>query len=608
MTSFPASGILVEAEAFDRYGGWILDSQFELEMGSPYLLAHGNGIPVADATTTVNVPLPDSGDYKVWVRAKDWVPDHHPGSFQVVINDISLETAFGANDMDWSWQFGGTVELPPGDFTLTLHDLTGFCGRCDAVFLTLDDVAPPEFVEPVKDAARQWRRKFRGLPTEPVLAGDFDVIVVGGGLVGCAAALTAARFGERVAVVQDRPYLGGNASVEIGLSPRGVRGTLMNEIVERTDDGDIHAGQLLHDLPNATIFLEHTVYNAISRDSKILSVDARHAQTGKEIRLTAPMYIDCSGKCTLGLLVGADTLFGRESQAEYGENLAPKRADQMHHGNTVFFRTGMSDSMVSFPEVPWATEVAKDFANLGGQLITPGRENGPGPKVERVPERNIIRRMMRPCTHYWEYGQWLDPYTQGEHIRDHLLKAIYGTFSNVKKLEPEKYANLQFEHVAFVAGQGEFRRYKGDHVLSEPEIRNHEHFRDAVVQNGSAFCLHYPGHQKYDFRLQHWIWDERDGEDYDIPFRCLYSNTIDNLMMAGKHISVTHVAGSSTKFMGNGGQHGIATAAAAQLCRKYGRCPRDVGKEHIRELQTLIGAVTGRNLGDRELERQRSKL
>ena len=608
MTSLPAAGILVEAEAFNDYGGWTLDSQFELEMGSPYLLAHGNGEPVADAITIVSVPLPDHGEYKVWVRAKDWVPGHHPGRFQVIVDETTLDTVFGAHDQDWNWQFGGTVDLAPGEFTIRLHDLTGFCGRCDAIFLTQDDIPPPDFTVISQDVSREWRRKFRGLPSEPVAAGNFDVVVVGGGLVGSAAALVAARLGERVAVIQDRPYLGGNASVEIGLSPRGVRGPLVEEIIERDDDGDIAAARLLKETGNATIFFEYTVYNTTVVASRICSIDARRARTGREIRISAPLYIDCSGKCALGLLSGAETLFGRECQAAYGESLAPKRADNMHHGNTLFFRTGMADSPRPFPNVPWASEIAKDYSNLGGQLITPGRENGPGPRINHQPDPFVIRRMKKPNTHYWEYGQWLDPYTQGEHIRDHLLRAVYGTFANVKSLEPEKYANLQFEHVAFVAGQGEFRRYKGDHVLSEPDVREHKSFPDAVVKNGAAFCLHYPGDKKYEFRLKHWVWDERDGKDYDVPFRSLYSCNIDNILMAGKHISVTHVAGSSTKFMGNGCQHAIATAAAASLCRKYKKTPREVGTAHIRELQKLIATFTGRDVLEKECIKESSKL
>jgi hypothetical protein len=125
--------------------------------------------------------------------------------------------------------------------------------------------------------------------------------------------------------------------------------------------------------------------------------------------------------------------------------------------------------------------------------------------------------------------------------------------------------------VAFVAAQGEYRRYRGDYIRTETDIRDHAPFPDAVVLNDGAFCLHYPGDERYDFRLKDWKWDVRDEQPYEIPFRCPYSVNVANLMMAGKHISVTHVAGSNTKFMGNGGQHGIATAAAAFFARSTTR-------------------------------------
>lgn len=590
MTPSANSGILVEAEAFHDFGGWVLDSQFEIEMGSPYLLAHGSGKPVADATTVIFVAV--AGDYNVWVRAKDWVPGYHPGRFTLTVNSTTLDVEFGANNRDWSWQLGGKVPLPAGETRIVLHDLTGFCGRCDAIFLSRDSIAPPEHGE----EARTWRRKLRGLPAQPVSAGSFGTIVVGGGVPGCTAALTAARLGQRVALIHNRPYLGGNASVEIGLSPRGITGPLVDQISDRTPTGDLLARQLLEAEPNAHVFLDYNVYNTVVDGSTILAVDAREARSGKEVRFSAPVFIDCSGKAVLGMLSGARTLFGQESKTEYGESLAPAQRDDMHHGNTLFFRTRMAESPSAFPSVPWASEVAKDFSNLGGQLRKPGIENGPGPFVirkDKSDDSSIPRRMKRPLTHFWEYGQYLDPYTQGEHIRDHLLRAVYGTFSNVKTAEPDTYAYLQLDWVAYVAAQGEFRRYRGDYILTETDIRTHKKFHDAVVQNGGAFCLHYPGDEKYDFRLKYWEWDERDGKPYDIPFRCLYSTNITNLMMAGKHISVTHIAGSNTKFMGNGGQHAMATASAAHLCNKYNTTPRGIYENHLTELQALLETITG---------------
>ncbi|KIV94099.1 hypothetical protein PV10_05254 [Exophiala mesophila] len=596
MASATGSSILVEAESFHDFGGWTLDSQFDLEMGSPYLLAHGYGKPVADAITTIRVESP--GHYHVWVRAKDWVPDHHPGRFTLSINGDKLNTEFGANGLDWNWQAGGSVRLPRGETKLILHDLTGFSGRCDAIYLSTDIKPLPEGAS---EATRTWRRQLLGLPDEPVnLEPPFDVVVIGGGVTGAAAALTAARLGDRVALVQDRPVLGGNASVEIGLRPRGVWGPLIEELADRHPDGDLLAKSLLDSEPNATLFLEHSVYNATTAKSKIISIDARHARTGRELRLSAATFIDCSGRALFGHYAGADTLFGQESRAEFGEDLAPEERVEEHHGNTLFFRTRMANLPVSFPTMPWATEVAKDFSDLRGQLTKPGIDNGDGPRVTQKnsqPSTKVRRRMLGPMTHFWEYGQQLDPYTNGEHIRDHLLRAIYGTFSNVKTMEPVKYANLDFEWIAFVAAQGEYRRYQGDYILTESDIRGHKYFDDAIVLNGGAFCLHYPGHEKYSFRLKDWEWDERDGKNYAIPFRCLYSRNITNVMMAGKHLSVTHVAGSSTKFMGNGGQHAIATAAAAHLCKKYRTDPRGICKSHMAELRRVVRRITHMDCG-----------
>ncbi len=587
--------ILVEAEDFADYGGWVLDSQFEAIMGSPYLLAHGLGRTVADATTTVTVAA--AGDYHVWVRAKDWVPGHHPGRFALLVDGVPLEQQFGANDRDWSWQHGGTVRLPAGEVTLALQDLTGFDGRCDAIYFSLDATEPPNGVD---DVSRGWRRALRGLPDRPIDAGDYDVVVVGGGISGCAAALAAARLGQTVALIHDRPVLGGNASVEIGLMPRGTQGALLRELSQRQAGGDIAALSLLEAEPTAQVFLENRIVGVAREGARIVSVDAVEARGGTERRFTGRMFIDASGVAILGVLGGAETLFGREARAEFGEPYAPEVADQMHHGNTLFFRTGMAEHPVPFPDVPWAIEVAKDYANLSGQLIQPGEENGPGPSAGTNPSTPEFRFGSKndvfPATHFWEFGQWLDPYTSGEFVRDHLMRALYGTFSNVKRLEPEAYANLELEWMAFVAAQGEFRRYRGDYVLTELDIRNHVQFDDTLIANDGSFCIHCawdPGEGKYDFRLKDWIFDMRDQQSYEIPFRCLYSANIDNLLMAGKHISVTHIAGTATKLMGNGAQHGVAVAAAAALCNRHETTPRGLLHSRFDELRALVTDLTG---------------
>lgn len=588
------NGILVEAEDFDHYGGWVLDSQFASVMGSPYLMAHGLGRPVENASTTIQVE--QAGDYEVWVRAKDWVPGHHPGRFQLTVNDKTLDTEFGANDQDWNWQSAGTIALPEGSTSLELRDLTGFDGRCDAIFFSRDGIEPPHEID---DISKAWRKRLLGLPEQPINTGEFDVVVVGGGVSGCAAALTAARLGQKVALIQDRPVLGGNASNEIGLMPRGAQGALLRELSRRTANGDLVALSLLEEEATASVFLEHRVYGVQMEGSKIRSVDAVRARGSVERRFYGAMFIDASGVAMLGVLTGADTMFGREAQSEYNEPYAPEEADDMHHGNTLFFRTVMANEPVSFPDVPWATEVSKDYANLSGQLVKPGLDNGPGPIAGENPATPEFRfgsgNDVFPATHFWEYGQWLNPYKSGEFIRDYLMRALFGTFSNVKKLDPVQYANLDFEWMAHVSAKGEYRRYRGDYVLSEVDIRQHKTFEDAVIANDGSFCIHCAfeeGEAEYDFRLKDWIFDGRDHSPYALPFRCLYSANIDNLMMAGKHISVTHVAGTSTKFMGNGAQHGVACAVASKMCNDLNETPRGLFTDHLQDLKAQIRELT----------------
>ena len=585
--------ILIEAEDFSEYGGWLVDSQFETVMGSPYLLAHGLGKTVKDAKTSIQVPK--SGNYDLFVRTRDWVPAHSPGRFQVLINEVPVGKEFGANGKDWNWETGGKVYLPEGLVILRLKDLTGFDGRCDAIYFSGDGIEPPNQVD---QTSRAWRKNQRGLPEEPIDGGSYEIVVVGGGISGCAAALAAIRYGRKVALIHDRPVLGGNASTEIGLMPRGTQGAVLKEISQRKENGDLKAYEILKS-EGVTVFLEQRVFAAEATKNKIKSIDTVSTRGGYERRIKGSIFIDTSGVAVLSTFSGAETMFGREGRNEFGESYAPDEADNMHHGNTLFFRTRMADEPIDFPEVPWATEVSKDYANLSGQLVRPGLENGPGPSVGGNPDMPEFRfgrsNDVFPASHFWEYGQWLDPYTSGEFVRDYLMRALFGTFSNVKKMAKKDYANLEFEWMAFVAAQGEFRRYLGDYVLTENDITHHAQFDDALIGNDGSFCIHCAweeGEGKYDFRLKDWIWDNRDGKSYTIPFRCLYSSNIDNLMMAGKHISVTHVAASATKLMGNGAQHGVAVAAAAHLCLDLNKTPRELYLDNLAELKALVANET----------------
>ncbi len=153
--------VMVEAESFESNGGWTVDAQFMGQMGSPFLLAHGIGVPVADATTKVQFPA--TGTYRVWVRTRDgvakWKIAGAPGKFQVLVNGKPMAKLFGIEGAEWHWQDGGTVNIPAKTVSLSLHDMTGFDGRCDALLFTRDrNWTPPD-----GPALEPFRRQALGL-------------------------------------------------------------------------------------------------------------------------------------------------------------------------------------------------------------------------------------------------------------------------------------------------------------------------------------------------------------------------------------------------------------------------------------------------------------
>ena len=238
--------VLIEAESFSDRGGWVIDQQSMDHMGSPYLMAHGLGQPVADASTTIE--FEQLGTYFVWVRTRDWVgpwkspetkpgmrAEGSPGRFNLLIDENMLEAELGVEGNQWHWQDCGPVTIKQNKLTLTLRDQTGFNGRCDAIVFTTDQsFEPPNDL----DELSSFRREAAGLTKTPADGGHYDLVVVGGGIAGICTAISAARADCRVALIQNRPLLGGNNSseVRVGLSglirhqPYPQLGNLVDEI------------------------------------------------------------------------------------------------------------------------------------------------------------------------------------------------------------------------------------------------------------------------------------------------------------------------------------------------------------------------------------------
>jgi hypothetical protein len=603
----PAHTILIEAESFENLGGWVVDQQFMDQMGSPYLLAHGLGQAIEDAATTVTFPA--GGKYRIWVRTRDWAATWNnpepakksriteprcmtchrvdtadpPGKFQVLIDGKALPTVFGTEGTDWHWQDGGTVENAKEKVTLALRDLTGFEGRCDAIVFTTDtDFRPPDTGE---DLAA-FRRKMLGLAEEPQDAGQFDLVVLGGGMAGTCAAVSAARLGLQVALVQDRPVLGGNNSSEvrvhlngqINLPPYPALGDVVKELdsgkrgnaqpAENYDDQKKLA--VIQAEKNIHLFLNTHVYRVEKDGSRIVAVVGKDIRTGKELRFSGWLFADCTGDGTVGFLAGADSRIGREPQSETGETLAPEKPDNLTLGTSVQWYCAKTEQPVSFPECPWSLK----FTEESCQHATRGDWN-------------------------WETGFGRDQIAKAEHIRDYALRAIYGNWAFLKNSSQRKaeYADQKLAWAAYIVGKRESRRLLGDVILQQQDIQDRREFPDAFVTTTWTIDLHYPDPKNTEhFRNGEFrsIAKFTPIEPYAIPYRCLYSRNIENLFMAGRDISVTHVALGTTRVMRTCGMMGELVGMAASVGRKHSTTPRGVYQNHLDELKALAQCGVGK--------------
>ena len=568
------NGVLVEASSFSDPGGWKLDTQHYQQMGGTYLLAHGMGTPVTHARTKTS--LPKAGTWNVWVRTRDWCPGdwEAPGRFRVHVNEKPLKPEFGAEGESWHWQNGGSVEIEvPGEIEIVLEDLTGFDGRCDALFFT-QEKAP---VLPNEDLAQlsAWKDQVAGRADLKIKESTYDVVIVGGGMSGCAAAIAARSQGLKVALVQDRPIFGGNASEEIRVHTLGIHGKSAG-ILKTLDtphypNGDAEATEA-QAKREATMagsgvdrFPGHIAIGLEKDGDRVASVEAREVQTGVIRRFKAPVFIDATGDGWLGHWAGADSRYGREAHTEFseawdkhGDLWSPETPDNRVMGASVLWNSGQGKGRVTFPEVPWALPVANKHVATQGEW-------------------------------YWEYSDNdLDQVKDAEKIRDHILRAIYGSFSNAKK--HPKNASVALKWVAHIAGKRESRRLMGDHIYTMSDMTERRTFSDTVVEEKREVDAHYQTNltgAPVDFLSKALF--RKTGGLYYIPFRSLYSRNITNLMMAGRCFSCSHIGLCGPRVMNTCAQMGVATGYAAALCKKHGANPRTVGKQHIRELQKLIG-------------------
>ena len=604
------NAVLVEAESFEEPGGWKLDTQFVHTMGSPYLLAHGLGRPVDPARTTVT--LPDAGRWFVWVRTKNWVPGpwEAPGRFQLAVNGDELAHVFGAGAGDWGWERGGPVDLEHAEVTLSLIDLTGFDGRCDAILLTRDEASVPDNSPEPMNA---WRRRL-GNVAEVRDDRAYDVVVVGGGIAGTAAAVAAARNGLTVALVQNRPVLGGNGSPEVRVGPTGKfppgRYPKLGEIVREISPGpqtnveypekfyqaEAQRRRVVDAEPTLKLFMEEHVYRVETEGGSIVAVWTLDTHGRRVRRLASRLFVDATGHGTIGLSAGADHVM------ELGDRM----------GMTNLWRWRFGEKASCFPETPWALPLTEQgFPYPGDSKVGMG-------------------------DWHWESGFNAHPLDDLESIRDHNLRAAFGAWNAMKNhgayadRDPrgQSHATGELTWMAYIGGPRETLQLLGDVVVSEEDIVAKRDFPDACVPATWGIDLHYPlplyvqetpdnpfiSRAHFDGRVDdsQGKWAEspkpcvlgprRDSYDreagYLFPYRAFYSRSIENLFMAGRDISVTHEALGTVRVMNTLGMVGVVVGRAASIACAHDTTPRGVYEQHFDELKTLLSKPGGYRAAD----------
>lgn len=583
--------VLVEAEQFAQRGGWTLDTQFIESMGSPYLLAHGLGQPVRDASTSV--VLAQSGNYRVWVRTLDWSKRLNraagAGGFTLAINGETLPGNLGEGPIEWTWRMVGERQLTAGRIELALRDLNGFDGRVDALLLSCDPNFQPGATNSVT-ARSSWA--IQGAPE--ALPGDlnYDLVVIGGGYGGLGAAISAARMGCKVALVQNRPVLGGNGSSEVrvwamgDMPPSEYRfDDIIKEIQDNAKSSPAAAEQFVDDKKekvvraekNITLLLEHHAYAVTKIADRIRSVAVLDVKTGQVKTLTAPLFVDATGHGFIGQWAGAD-----RSMTANGRM-----------GMSNMWTWENSEKAEPFAEQPW--------------MLTMDEKAFPYPRRGHA-------------EWFWESGFDKHPIDDLEKIRDWNLLASFSAWNAMKNhrahasRDPQAHQNAKLTWLAAIGGTRETQQILGDVILDGTNIEEKTPFDDGCVLTTWSIDLHIPHPNYKNFfpdnpfiskDIHRASVDKRIG--YAIPYRCFYSRNVPNLFTAGRNISVTRDALGTVRVMKTIGMMGVAVGRAAALCRIEQCEPRAIHEKHLatlKELWRMPGKTRYASLKDLQTELQ----
>ena len=409
-----------------------------------------------------------------------------------------------------------------------------------------------------------------------------DLCIIGGGLAGLCAAVAAARHGIQVVLMQERPMLGGNASSEIrmwicgagggfdNMRETGIIEELLLENQYRNPDKNYSIWDgILYGIaarqPGITLLLNCSCNACDAEENRIKSVTGWQLTTQEYHKVYASIFADCSGDSVLAPLTGARYFLGREAAEAYKEIGGQAHADLKTMGLSCLMQARYEPVPSEFIPPEWANHYTK----------------------EDLPYR--LPDLSSTGENFWfiEIGGDKDSIRDTESLRDELLRICYGVWDFCKNApeNKEKNRHWRLDWMGILPGKRESRRYEGDYVLTQNDLADGVLFDDIVAYGGWSMDDHNPAgfYSKLPPNKHH-----RTKCPYGIPYRSLYSVNIENLMFAGRNISATHIALSSTRVMATCAVLGQAVGTAAAIAVKSGLTPRSAGQIKIREIQRAL--------------------
>lgn len=435
-------------------------------------------------------------------------------------------------------------------------------------------------------------KPFRNIKHRPL---SFDLVVVGGGLTGVCASISAARKGMKVALIQDRPVLGGTGSSEIrvwmlgatshmGNNNRWAReGGIVDEILVENTFRNKEGNPVLFDMvlidkvkaeKNISLFLNTTVHNVNKSDDRtIASVDAFNSTSETAYTFNGKLFCDATGDGLIGYQSGATYRFGAEDSSEFDEKFAQDKIEYGESlGNSILFYFKDAGKPVKF-RVP-------DFAMKKEEVER---------EIHRVHNPNYFNPMNQMGCKYWwiEYGGRVNTIYDNEDIKYKLWSIAYGIWDYIKNSGKFPEAETKtLEWVGLIPGKRESRRFVGPYMLSQQDVINQNTHYDAVAYGGWSIDLH-PSDGVFSKKNACNQWHSKGV--FQIPYRCYVTADIDNLFIGGRLISASHVSFGSTRVMLTSGLGGEVIGAAASLCLQNGYRPIDLtDKDKVGVLQKLL--------------------